>query len=47
MGKIMAQFKLKGKAMITKNVGKHGNGGIVYVPKEWMGKKVAIILEGK
>ena len=43
----MAEFKLKGKAMITKIVGKHGNGGIIYCPKAWIGKKVAIILEGE
>lgn len=43
----MAEFTIKGKQMITKKVGKHGNGAIVYVPKEWRGKMVAIILEGE
>lgn len=43
----MAEFKVKGKAMILKKVGKHGTGAIVYVPKEWIGKQVAIILGGE
>jgi putative transposon-encoded protein len=43
----MAEFKLTGKQMIQKTVGRHGNGAVVYCPKEWIGKQVAIILEGK
>jgi len=43
----MAEFRVKGKEMISKTVAKHGNGAIVYVPKKWIGKKVAVILEGE
>ena len=43
----MAEFRVKGKQMITKIVGKQGTGGIVYIPKAWIGKQVAVILEGE
>ena len=43
----MVEFKVKGKQMIEKTVGKIGTGGIVYVPKAWIGQKVLIILDGE
>lgn len=43
----MVEFRVKGKQLITKTVGKHGTGGIVYVPIAWLGKKVSVILEGE
>ena len=43
----MAKFEVKGKEMIKKTVTKVGNGAVVYVPKLWIGKTVAIILEGE
>lgn len=38
------EFKLAGYAMITKDVKKIGTGSHITTPKEWIGKKVAIIL---
>ena len=43
----MVEFKVKGKQLIEKTVAKHGNGGIVYCPKAWIGRKVSLILEGE
>ena len=40
-------IKLTGFEMIEKEVHKSGNSGRVYVPIEWIGKKVKIILIGK
>ena len=37
-------IKLTGFEMIEKEVRKSGNSGRVYVPIEWIGKKVKIIL---
>ena len=42
----MVEFKLVGKRMMVKVVTKHGNGGHVCCPKDWIGKEVTIILEG-
>ena len=39
----MVEFRLKGKEMLVKTPSKHGTGAVVYVPKGWMGEKVAII----
>jgi putative transposon-encoded protein len=39
----MAEFKVNGKEMIEKNAVAIGNGAVVYVPKSWIGKKLAII----
>jgi putative transposon-encoded protein len=47
MGVHMAEFRVKGEQLMTKIVGKHGTGGIVYVPKAWIGRKVSVILEGE
>lgn len=33
------------KMKTVKATGKQGSSGIVYLPKEWIGKEVAIILE--
>ncbi len=37
-------IRLKGYEMLEKQVNKSGNSGRVYVPIEWRGKKVKIIL---
>jgi len=37
-------IKLKGYEMLEKQVNQSGNSGRVYVPIEWVGKKVKIIL---
>ncbi len=37
-------IKLIGFEMLEKQVNKSGNSGRVYVPVEWIGKKVKIIL---
>ena len=38
------KIQLTGYEMLEKQVNKSGNSGRVYVPIEWMGKKVKIIL---
>ena len=40
----MVKFELEGYALSNKKVVKHGNGGHVYAPKAWIGKKVALVL---
>ncbi len=37
-------IKLVGYEMLEKEVRKSGNSGRVYVPIEWIGKKVKIVL---
>jgi putative transposon-encoded protein len=37
-------IQLKGFEMLEKQVNKSGNSGRIYVPIEWIGKKVKIIL---
>lgn len=37
-------IQLKGYEMLEKIVNKSGNSGRVYVPVEWIGKKVKVIL---
>lgn len=39
-----AKIELSGYEMLEKKVNKSGNSGRVYVPVEWIGKKVKIIL---
>jgi len=39
-----ASIHLKGFEMLEKRVNKSGNSGRVYVPVEWIDKKVKIIL---
>ncbi len=41
------QIQLTGYEMLEKKVNKSGNSGRVYVPVEWIGKKVKIILVEK
>ncbi len=41
------KIQLTGFEMLEKTVNKSGNSGRVYVPIEWIGKKVKIILVGK
>ena len=38
------KIQLIGYEMLEKQVNKSGNSGRVYVPLEWIGKKVKIIL---
>lgn len=38
------KIKLTGFEMLEKEVNKSGNSGRIYVPIEWIGKKVKIIL---
>ena len=38
------KIQLTGFEMLEKQVNKSGNSGRVYVPIEWVGKKVKIIL---
>ncbi|PIO04088.1 hypothetical protein COT48_02215 [Candidatus Woesearchaeota archaeon CG08_land_8_20_14_0_20_47_9] len=38
------QIRLRGYEMLEKTVNKSGNSGRVYVPFEWIGKRVKIIL---
>ena len=37
-------IRLKGYEMLEKQVNQSGNSGRVYVPIEWIGKRVKIIL---
>jgi putative transposon-encoded protein len=37
-------IKMEGYEMLEKQVNKSGNSGRVYVPIDWVGKKVKIIL---
>jgi len=38
------KIQLTGFEMLEKQVNKSGNSGRVYVPVEWIGKKVKIVL---
>lgn len=40
----LTKIQLTGYEMLEKEVNKSGNSGRVYVPVEWLGKKVKIIL---
>jgi len=40
----ITKIQLTGYEMLEKKVNKSGNSGRVYVPIEWIGKKVKIIL---
>ena len=42
--KKQTKIQLTGYEMLEKQVNKSGNSGRVYVPTEWIGKKVKIIL---
>lgn len=39
----MSEFRVKGKELLIREAKAHGGGGIVYVPKKWVGDRVAII----
>jgi len=41
------EIKINGFEMLEKRVNKSGNSGRVYVPVEWVGKRVKIILVEK
>ena len=41
------KIQLTGYEMLEKQVNKSGNSGRVYVPIEWIGKRVKIILLGQ
>ena len=41
------KIELTGFEMLEKTVNKSGNSGRVYVPVEWVGKKVKIVLVEK
>jgi hypothetical protein len=48
MGEVhMVEFKIKGKQMMVKKPSRHGTGGVIYVPKAWIGKSVMVVLEGE
>ena len=38
------QIRLTGFEMLEKQVNKSGNSGRVYVPVDWIGKKVKVVL---
>jgi len=38
------EIKLTGYEMLEKQVNKSGNSGRVYVPVEWIGKRVKVVL---
>ena len=40
----MTTFTIEGEELIKKKVADGGTSGRVYVPKKWVGKKVAIVL---
>lgn len=40
----LTKIQLTGYEMLEKKINKSGNSGRVYVPIEWVGKKVKIIL---
>ncbi len=42
--KKQTRIQLTGYEMLEKQVNKSGNSGRVYVPIEWIGKKVKVIL---
>ena len=42
--KKQTKIQLTGYEMLEKQVNKSGNSGRVYVPIEWVGKKVKIVL---
>ena len=45
--KCMTKFEIEGKELLIKNVIKHGNGAMVYIPKSWIGSTVAVIRDVK
>lgn len=43
----MVKFEVEGEELLVKEVGKHGGGAVVYVPKKWIGDNVAVIRKGR
>ena len=43
----MVSFTLDGKELIKKTVKSAGSSSIIYLPKSWTGKTVAVVLEGE
>lgn len=41
----MSEFKVVGEQLVRKDVVKTGTGACVYLPRAWLGRKVAVILE--
>jgi len=41
----LVEYILKGREQIIKEVKKQSTSGIIYLPKAWVGHKVAIILD--
>jgi putative transposon-encoded protein len=41
----MTKFEVIGKEMILKDVVSMGGGAAIYVPKKWIGKKAAVIID--
>jgi len=41
----MFEVTVTGTDMVKKTVGKHPTAGVIYVPKDWVGKKVIVVLE--
>lgn len=41
----MLEFKLRGKELVIKEVKARGTGAVVYIPRAWVGLKVAVIRE--
>ena len=40
------EFKLEGSDMKKKTVGRQGDNGHIYLPKQWIGKEVVVVLVG-
>ena len=41
------EITINGKELLKKEVKRHKTAGIVYLPKNWVGKKVLVVLEGE
>jgi putative transposon-encoded protein len=41
----MSEFKLRGTEILRREVKAIGGGAMVYLPKKWIGKKVAVVAD--
>lgn len=41
----MVEYRLNGREQIIKEVKRQSTSGIIYLPKAWIGHKVAVILD--
>lgn len=41
----MAEIRINGQQVIQKVVKAHGNSAIIYLPREWLGRRVSVVLE--